>query len=137
MNEAPNQSEQNRNLLRVLAIAHRRVVKGVLIYLILVLLFGVIQGMSHANLLTEEIVQGATIVCWLGIVGLIIFCIGAINKLGNLLGAGQGMGCLFVICLAIPFAGLALLLWLSQKSTKVLRANGVTVGLMGAELDSI
>ena len=50
---------------------------------------------------------------------------------------GTGLGILFGMLSLIPFIGLFVLCGINGKTTSVLRANGVKVGLLGAKLSDV
>ncbi|MBC7967314.1 MAG: hypothetical protein H7Z17_15470 [Fuerstia sp.] len=50
---------------------------------------------------------------------------------------GTGQGILLGILCLVPCVGLLVLLIINSKATSVLKANGIKVGLLGADLSSI
>jgi hypothetical protein len=50
---------------------------------------------------------------------------------------GKVIAVIYVIGLLVPFLGLLLLMSLSGKATKILRENGIRVGFLGADPNSV
>jgi hypothetical protein len=69
---------------------------------------------------------------------LLAFILGVYSLLGIVricsgLDKGQGTKIFFMVCAFVPLANLVTLIYLSMKTTKLLRAAGWTVGLMGVK----
>ena len=50
---------------------------------------------------------------------------------------GSGLGILLGVLCLLPLVGLLVLLAVNGKATRVLKQNGIRVGLLGADLSSI
>ncbi len=66
--------------------------------------------------------------------GFIIFMMVCVYQLSAALGDGSTKRVLLVIGMIIPLVSLIILLVVNQKATKLLKSQGIRVGLMGAKL---
>ena len=120
---------QAKERLRRIAIAQRQVNVAVLLYLALLPLsfgLGTVAGGAPWGGLALGIY--ALVVVGLGIVS--VYKLAAIFR-------GSVVAILYVIGLLVPLLGLLLLLSISGKATKELRAAGIKVGLLGANPSDI
>lgn len=73
--------------------------------------------------------------------GLLLYGVGLLNAVfifllsTKLFGTIKGIG--FAILTIVPFLGLLILLLVNGRATKILKQNGIGVGLLGANLSSI
>jgi hypothetical protein len=72
------------------------------------------------------------------VVLLLTFALGVYSLVGVVricsgLDKGQGTKIFFMVCAFVPLASIVTLIYLSMRTTKLLRAAGWTVGLMGAK----
>lgn len=66
-----------------------------------------------------------------GLIAAVLTILLAMKTHGTLLGIILGLLCI------VPIVGLLILLVVNQKATTVLQCNGIKVGLLGADLDSL
>ena len=62
-----------------------------------------------------------------------VYSLVGIVRICSALDKGQGTKIFFMVCAFVPLANIITLIYLSMKTTKLLRAAGWTVGLMGAK----
>lgn len=119
----------DRSELRKIATAQRQVNIAALLYLLLV----------PGNIGLSNVTDGAP---WtrivIGVMALSVFTFGAVSvyKLAAIF-RGKIVAVVHAIGLLVPLLGLLLLLSNSQQATKILRENGIRVGLLGANPNSI
>lgn len=119
----------DRQELREIALAQRQVNLAVLLYLCLI---PINVGLS----ILSESAPWAGIV--LGVIALCVFGFGALSvyKLAAIF-RGKTVAVIHALGLLVPLLGIILLFTNSQKATKILQANGIKVGLLGANLNSL
>jgi len=66
--------------------------------------------------------------------GIVLYAVSGILKVCTGLGKGHGQKILFIVLAFLPLIGLIALVYLSVQTTKMLRAAGWEVGLLGAKL---
>lgn len=121
--------QPDRLRLREIAAAQRQTNLAVLFYLCLI----------PANLIVAVLAQEmplASLVFGFFFLGVLLFGAIAVFRLAALF-RGKAVAVLYVIGLLIPLLGLILLLTLSSRATKTLRASGIKVGFLGAKPDAI
>lgn len=125
--EIPNQDHQNH--LRRIATGHRMVCIAVLLYL------GVIASRIGLMIMAED---APLLVLAFVVLALGTLLYGAISVY-TLASAIRSpiIAVIYVVGMLIPLVGLLLLLSLSSTATKTLQANGIKVGLMGANPSAI
>ncbi len=118
-----------REHLRKIASAQRNVNLAVLFYLALIPLNIVL------SIVAAEVAWGAIV---LGLAALAVLIFGAVSvySLASLFHGPLG-GVIYVLGLLVPVLGLILLVMLSSKATKILKSNGIKVGLLGANPQQI
>jgi hypothetical protein len=115
---------------------------------------GVLSG-AHSDVLSVARFQKGVLVCvlvylvsilgqlllppdvgmFLAVVVLFVAVVGAVFVfLLSLKLFGTGLGILFGIFTLVPIVGVFVLMGINGKATRVLRANGIKVGLLGAKL---
>jgi hypothetical protein len=87
------------------------------------ILYGVVKGSNGGRAIADF---------FLIIVLIIVGCIGS-YRVGKGLGHSTFVSILWCICWLIPFVNFLALLYLAIKPTKILKAAGYTVGLLGAK----
>jgi hypothetical protein len=113
----------NREDLRTVAQYQKVVILCILAYLVAI----VAQVVFPREL---ELVTGLLIVA-VGIVGTVFVFLLAIKTYKPAIGVALG------ILTLIPCVGLIVLLIINAKSTRILRSNGIKVGILGAKLSEI
>lgn len=121
----PASGSANREHLRNVARAQKRVLLAVLAYL------AVVGG----NIFLQSVLDAGIVIL---IAAVCVFLFGAvsIDQLAALF-HGTGVAVLYVLGMLVPCLGLLLLLLISQKATTLLQENGIKVGLLGANTSSI
>ncbi len=123
------EAANDRDRLRRIALAQRQVNIAVLLYLSLI----------PVNLVLGAVGQGAN---WASLVvlvlGLIVLGLGAVSvyKLASIF-RGKIVAVIYVLAMLLPLIGLLMLLSISRKATKELRAAGYKVGLLGVDASTI
>lgn len=69
-------------------------------------------------------------------IGLLAFCIVSVFRLASIL-RGNAIAVIHALGMLVPLLGLLLLLLNNQKATGILQKNGIKVGLLGANPNSI
>jgi len=122
----------DKSALRDLATAHRRVILGLLSGIIFILVNGLVVVIlkSHPNdvlLLIDELLV------WV-MVGIFLFNAIAIYRLASMIRPEQAIGVLYILLLLFLFPVGFFMVWrLCRRATKILNANGIQVGFIGAE----
>lgn len=103
------------------------------------------QICKSQNLLMYAVLAGfsAYLLVKIPVIGLVLvlviaaFEIYAVYKLGSALRINPVLVIVLCLCMFIPCVSLLLLVLLSGRASKVLKANGVRVGIMGGNIDDI
>ena len=111
--------------LRRLASAQRRVNLAVLMYLAMIFVNGAINVASRGQT-WGAIVLLTIVVAVLSYGAVAVFTLASMFR-------GRAVAVIYVLGLLVPLLGLLLLLSINSKATKELKANGIRVGLLGAD----
>jgi len=117
-----NYAQAPRNDLRVIAVRQRAIMYCILAN---IALYVVVFAASAGNL---PLVAGIAAICVFGVAITAAVFIFMLSLAVYNLAAGIVLG----IITLVPLLGLLVLLVINSKATKILRAHGVRVGLMGA-----
>lgn len=123
--QEPVTESTNREHLRNVAKAQKRVLLAVLAYLAVLAANIFLQAMPELRM-----VLPIAVVC------VFLFGAVAVYRLAALF-RGKVVAVLYVVGMLVPCLGLLLLLSISQQATTLLQKNGVKVGLLGADVNSI
>jgi hypothetical protein len=126
--DAPTEGE-DRQRLRNIASAQRHVNLAVLLYLCLIPCNVLLSIVGNGSLLAGVLFAIAAI-------GIVIYGAVSVFRLAALF-RGNAVAVIYVLGLLVPLLGLILLITISQKATKILTANGIKVGLLGANPKSV
>lgn len=125
MDAVATQNTANREHLIRVARAQRLVMLAILAYL----------GLIPLNLVSLRVPAIGLIVIPAAVCVLVFGAI-TVYRLAALF-RGNAVAVVYVLGLLVPLLGLLLLLSVSQKATALLKANGIKVGLLGANPDRI
>ena len=125
---SPGESACRREL-RELAMAQRQVNVALLLYFCFI-------PFSIWLAKTGERAPIAAITRVVVVIGLLVFCITSVYRLATIF-RGKAIAVIHALGMLIPFLGLILLLINNQKATSILRKNGIRVGLLGADPNSV
>jgi hypothetical protein len=124
-----NDSDIDRDTLRQIASAQRGTNLAALFYILVLVLspfsVGLVQALPFISLLLP-----------IALLGIVIFGAISVYRLAAIL-RGRFVAVIYVFGLMVPFIGLLLLLSVNSKATRILRANGIKVGFLGADPLSI
>lgn len=126
---ASSDESTSRTELRKIATAQRQVNVAVLFYLCFIPL----------NIWLASIAERAPIAAigqLVVAIGLLAFCIVSVFRLASIL-RGNAIAVIHAFGMLVPLLGLLLLLRNNQKATGILQKNGIKVGLLGANPNSI
>lgn len=126
---ASSDESTSREELRKIATAQRQVNLAVLFYLCFVPLNLWLASIAEK----EPIAAIAQLVIALG---LLAFCILSVYRLASIF-RGKVIAVIHAFGMLVPLLGLLLLLVNNQKATEIMRKNGIKVGLLGANPNSI
>lgn len=124
--KATADSSRDREYLVRVATAHKHAVYAVLAYVVVYLVCFVI-GRTMPGLLNIGLFVLFAVMLSGGV---------ATYRLASLF-RSKVVAAIYFFCLLIPCLGLLLLLLISQEATKILQANNIKVGFLGANPDEI
>lgn len=122
-------ASEDRERLRRIATGQRNTNLAALSYLCLL----------PANLLLRAVadsIPGSAVVFIILVISVIVYGAISVYGLASEL-RGKVVAVIYVIGLLAPILGLLLLMSLSGRATKILRENGITVGFLGADPNSV
>ncbi len=113
------------NSIRIIAMRQRTIMYCILAYIASI---GVYIGVIAQR--NGVLVVGIAALCLLAVLVTIIVCVFRLA----LVIYSTGIAILLGVLLIIPYIGMVILLIMNSRATKILRANGISVGLMGANM---
>lgn len=116
----------NRDYLLKVATAQKHVLYVVLAYVLLIVV----------NLVLGRVLPGMINVGMFAFLAVAIAGAITVYRLASLF-RSKVVAAIYLVGLLVPCLGLLLLLSISQEATRVLKENGIKVGLLGANLDDI